>query len=96
MADPTAPARPHRGLWALGAVEAVTFAWLLAVVAAGSGPGLLAAAGFGHGCAYLLGLYVAWRAVDDGRVMGLAVVPGVGALLLARAVSAADRRSSIP
>lgn len=94
MPDLTARAL-HRGLWVLGTVEALTFAGLLATLVAGAGPGLRAATGLLHGCVYLVGLYVAWRTVDDGRVMGLAVVPGVGALLLARAVTAADREGAL-
>lgn len=88
MPGPPAPdrRRPAR-LWALGALEAVTFLGLLVVVVAGHDQALVAGAGFVHGCVYLASLFVAWRLADDGHALGVAVVPGVGGLLFARAVT---------
>ena len=71
-------------LWALGMVEAVSFAVLLVVAAAGGHPAALAVTGFVHGSVYLVSLATAWRLVPDGRAQGLAVIPGVGALLMTR------------
>ncbi len=75
-------------MWGLGAVEAVSFAVLLVVAAAGGHPAALAVTGFVHGSVYLVSLATAWRLVPDGRAQGLAVVPGVGALLMARHLTA--------
>lgn len=85
MPDRPAPATP--GLWALGVIEAVSFAALVGIVIAGSDPVALAAAGFVHGCIYLADLAAAWWLVDDDRARGLAVIPGIGALLMARALT---------
>ena len=88
MPDRPATAPPSaRGLWALGVVEAVSFAALLGTVAAGGDPAALAGVGFLHGCIYLADLAVAWWMTDDGRARGLAVIPGIGALLMARALT---------
>lgn len=88
MPDRHTFARPGApGLWALGVIEAISFAGLLALVVAGSDPAALAVMGFVHGCVYLADLAVAWWLVDDERARGLAVIPGLGALLMARALN---------
>lgn len=78
------PCRSIAGLWTLGAIEAATFVALIANLFIGDNPGFRAGLGFLHGCVYLLSLAIAWWWVDDDRARGLAVIPGIGALLLAR------------
>lgn len=73
-------------------MEAATFALLLAIVVMGNDGAWRAGVGFVHGCIYLLSLFVAWRSAADSRTQGLAVVPGVGALLLARQLIRRARR----
>lgn len=80
------------GLWALGLVEAVTFVAVLVVMVEGNHAGLEAGLGFIHGCVYLLSLGVAWTLVEDSHTKGLAVIPGIGALLMGRALARTRRQ----
>lgn len=81
------PAPSPALLWAVGVIEAVSFVALLAVAVHGDSGGARAGLGFLHGCIYLGSLAIAWWRVDDSHARNLAVIPGVGALLLARRVT---------
>ena len=81
--------RTHRGLWVVGVVEAVSFAALLVNMVAGDSHSIAAAVGLVHGCVYLASLVVAWKLAGAASTRYLAVLPGIGALLLARSLQLA-------
>ncbi len=81
--------RTVRTLWAVGVVEAVSFVALLANMAAGNSQSVAAAVGFVHGCVYLASLAMAWKLLGTAPSRYLALVPGIGALLVARSLRVA-------
>lgn len=83
----SSPVPATAALWAIGVVEAVSFVALVVTAFSPRNAGVRAGLGFLHGCVYLLSLALAWWWVDDNRARGLAVIPGIGALLLARRVT---------
>ena len=83
---------PSAVLWTIGVVEAVSFVALVATAMAGHSSAARAGLGFLHGCVYLLSLGFTWWRVDDSRARNLAVIPGIGALLVARRVGRTRNR----
>ncbi|HWC79223.1 MAG TPA: DUF3817 domain-containing protein [Pseudonocardiaceae bacterium] len=85
-----------RGLRIAAGVELVSLIVLFANLATVHHQNVAALVGPVHGCAYLFVLIAALRAAAPWKVRLLGVVPGVGGLLVLRALnSAAERAGSL-
>lgn len=81
------PERNRRGPQALlvvGVLEALSLVVLLANLATGHDPAIAQLVGPVHGLLWLTGIVLAWRSTRRSLPRGLALIPGVGALLASR------------